>query len=201
MKRFRSLLASKIGLAQVAVFLAFAGNAGVAQAQSIQFKDSSIVVGQSTPSDIESLFGKPRITAPDQRNGEKIEIFGYNHTELTAAASKRITTAPVRQGIFTFFEGKVVGKTFFSSFAADSTGFDIAKAATVTAGMSKQQVIDLLGPSAGEGVYPVAKVRGHRVLLYNFSWAKGRAQLSERATIELNQGDQVVDVKIEAPEK
>jgi hypothetical protein len=198
---YLALRQMKLRLLKLICLLCVFGFAQTSMAQQTKFNDPSVVVGKSVPADIESLLGKPRLAVPGQRNGEKIDLYGYNYTETTGLASKRINTFPIRQVIFTFFEGKVVGKVFMSTFASDSTEFDMAKAGTVVQGMSKQQVIELLGPPTGEGVYPVAKTKGNRLIQYTFTWSKGRTHLTEKAAIELNESDQVVDVQVEATEK
>jgi hypothetical protein len=160
--------------------------------------DSQIILGKSTLSDLVTLVGQLRFTSDAVRNGEKVKIVGNVYEQAFAGSSVSGVFA-MNRTMYVLYRDTVVAKHYSSTFTSDTTTFDRAMARSITVGTLKQQLISMLGAASDEGVFPIAKIKGHQVLIYDFRYSRGGAAGNYRriATFDLDEGDRVSDINIE----
>jgi hypothetical protein len=160
--------------------------------------DSKLILGKSTLTDLVALVGQPRFTSYAIRNGEKIKILGNAYGQAYAGSSVPGVFA-MNRVMYTLHNDVVVAKQYSSTFIADTTNFDLAKARSITLGVPREQLILELGKPSGAGVFPVAKVKGRQLLIYDFGYSRGGAGRNYRrfAEFEIDENDRVSDMNIQ----
>jgi len=131
----------------------------------------SLVLGTTTMAEIRERFGKPRSEGSSTKDGCTMKTWTYAYARSRDLGGAHATgVVPARAISFTFFEDRLVGHTFVSSFEEDHTDFDETKLAQIQQGSSKRtDVIALLGQPRGKCIYPVAAGKGQEGLIYLYS--------------------------------
>lgn len=119
--------------------------------------DESLVLGQTTAQEIEQRLGSPSRTAETVRDGKRvvtrIYIFSVSPSSWGAVA---LDVTPWRTQSFHFFEDRLVGHDFVSSWKSDNTDFDAANVPKIQKGTSSRaDVAKLMGPPHGRLMYPM----------------------------------------------
>jgi hypothetical protein len=133
--------------------------------------EESLVLGTTTIFEIRERFGKPRGEGSTTRNGCSMKTLTYayaRHRDLGGAHAFGVV--PARGITFTFFEDRLVGHSFVSSFEEDHTDFDESKLVQIQQGSSKRpDVVALLGPPRGRCIYPMSADKGQEGVLYGYT--------------------------------
>lgn len=158
-----------------------------------------IVLGKTTQAEVLQRFGTPSRKGTETINGSVVETISYAYAAGGASLVGGVT--PGRSQAFHFLNGVVVGTVFISSFAADSTDFDAAKANAIAKGVTtRQQVLDLMGKPAGEYMYPMMDRQSDRGLVYSYLELKGTvfnpSISTKRLVVGYGPDDVVTDVKV-----
>lgn len=95
---------------------------------------------------------------------------------------------------FDFWNGKLYGYNFLSNFNSDSSNFDESKATQMERGRSTtDEVLDLLGPPTGQGVYPAIMDPSDRKFIYSYIAVQDQRRISKRLEILFSRDGKVRD--------
>lgn len=136
---------------------------------------NQLVYGSDTPESIKQKLGKPYQEAIVTINDRQFKTMNYAFASLGGTAVYKGVTAARSQGFY-FYQNKLVGHEFTSSWAVDSTDFDESKVRDIEKGTTTiQEVIELLGKPGGEYVYPLAKNETEKASVYIYNQTKSSA--------------------------
>lgn len=161
---------------------------------------SAIKLGVSSLNDVKSHVSGGRMYENDITiNGQPVHYLSYFHSKGAAFYG---VEGKMRYLSYLFYNDKLVGIEKSSRFDEDSTDFDVDKAKTIKNGMTRQQVVGILGNPSGEFIYPIAKNPGDTgIAYYNIAVRPvpfaGSLQTDHEARISLNNNNEVDDVFVE----
>ena len=96
-----------------------------------------------------------------------VERIGYTYSHASLAGGGAI--GRVRSLNLSFWNDRLVGYTFLSSFENDGTNFDENKVSSFVRGQTTRgQVESTLGHPGGESIYPLVAKQGTRALTYEY---------------------------------
>lgn len=148
--------------------------------------DAQLVVGKTTESAVITTLGKPNIKSAKVVNGESLNMDTYAYAKVGGKAALPGLT-PARSLALVFRNGVLVEKTYTSSFATDSTYYDVTKAKTIKPGMTIGDVENLLGKPSGEAIFP------KHMMEYVFTETKGFKSQRNLLAIEVDNNGKVVN--------
>jgi len=171
-------------LALVALLTACAG------VDFVKPPDDKLVLGSTTKSQVTTLMGEPNFKGQKVSNGESVEVNTYAYAQVGGEAVFAGVT-PARSVSLLYHNNLLVGKEYTSSFKADNTYFDPAKARSVKQGMKRSEVIALVGNPGGEHRYPLVANRSGKALVYAFTQTRGFSSQQTVLVVELDERDTV----------
>jgi len=130
-------------------------------------------LGQTTLTQFISLYGKPEREGSKVVNGEQIKDVVY---VFVATRGPVLFGAKVdgRSLAASFWQEKLVGYQFVSSFSSDSTAFNEARVNEIERGeWTSDDAIKAFGKPHGEMIYPLVEENGGRQLQYIFMGSMG----------------------------
>jgi hypothetical protein len=148
--------------------------------------DDQLVVGSTTMSDAISILGdNGRNRGIRDSSAGQLDTLAYVYgSALGEAVFPGIT--PVRALHLAFFENILVEKVFVSSFKSDSTYFSFNKARTIKPGMTRADVVAILGMPPGEHRYPLSPTMSGSGLVYKFHDSGPQVTYLTTFTVELD---------------
>lgn len=162
-------------IVKLAVTLAAIVLAGCAGTDFVRVADGALVIGQTSESEIRARLGAPYREGVVTKNERQIRsaVYAYASTGAEGAAAGVIAA---RSQAFFFFDDRLVGHEFTSSWKEDSTNFDGAKAAQIQKGRSTlADVTRLIGQPGGRYVYPMVPGESENAVNYVYSQTTGNA--------------------------
>ena len=163
---------SIVKFAAIAFSLFLAGCAGT---KFVRVADDSLVLGQTTQEQIKARLGAPYKEGGITKNGQTLKTASYAYSSAGGGADAQGVT-PARSQGFIFFNDKLVGYEFASSFKEDSTAFDGAKVSQIKTGEStRSDVVRLLGEPGGKYIYPLIPDANEEAINYMYNQTKGNA--------------------------
>lgn len=127
------------------------------------------VLGKTTMSEITARFGTPFNKAELQKNGQKVVVLNYAFATHDWGSLK-----PAREQSFSFYQDKLVGYGFWSSFKNDNTDFDGTKVAQLKTNVTTRvEVEQLLGPPGARCIYPVTPNQEEEEISYLYRQTRG----------------------------
>ena len=170
--RIDSARHTAMALALTGIALLMSGCAG---SNFVRPEPGKFVLGKTTENELSKALGKPYRVGTVEKNGKTIKSLAYAYANVGGETQHKGVTGARSEGFY-FFEGKLVGTEFSSSFKEDGTDFDETKAAKIEKGKStRADVIQMLGPSGGEYMAPLIASPTDRALVYTYTQAKGSA--------------------------
>lgn len=149
--------------------------AGCAGTDFQKLETGQLAYGIDTPETIKQKLGKPYREGTTTINEKQYKTISYAYASTGGSAAYKGVTAARSQGFY-FFQGKLVGHEFSSSWEIDSTDFDESKVSEIKEGTTTlQEVIELFGNPNGEYVYPLSKNENEMAKIYLYSQTKGSA--------------------------
>jgi len=134
---------------------------------------NQLVYGTDTPETIKQKLGKPSREGTITKNEKQFQTMSYAYASGRGSAAYKGVTAARGQGFY-FFQNKLVGHDFSSSWKVDSTDFDESKISGIKEGNTTiHEVIELLGNPDGEYIYPLATNETEKAKVYLYSQVKG----------------------------
>ncbi len=148
---------------------------GCAGTNFVRVADDAVVLGQTTSEQITARLGSPYREGTVTKNDQQIKTSSYAYASVGGEAAAEGVTAARSQGFY-FFNNKVVGYEFTSSWKEDSTNFDSAKVSQINKGEStRSDIVRLFGNPGGKYIYPVIPNSGEDAVNYLYSQTKGSA--------------------------
>ena len=138
---------------------------------------ASFALGSTTEAEIHQRFGNPYGQTTSSVGDRVVTTLQYTYAE------PRTGVIPARAMTYSFYEGRLVGFDYSSSFAADETNFDDKVVKRIKRGeTTRTEVLAIAGPPTGQFIYPTpqATVPGRRAYVYGYS----RSERLAPATIE-----------------
>lgn len=149
--------------------------AGCAGTNFVRVTDEALVLGQTTQAQISARLGSPYLEGVVTKNEQQLKTASYAYASTGGEAAAEGVTAARSQGFY-FFNDKLVGYEFSSSWKEDSTDFDSGKVSQIKKGEStRHDVVRLLGNPGGKYIYPVIPNANEEALNYLYSQTKGSA--------------------------
>ncbi|MDR1423553.1 MAG: hypothetical protein LBI92_02965 [Azoarcus sp.] len=148
---------------------------GCAGTNFVKPDPASFTLGQTTKQEVIKQMGKPYRIGSMLKNGVTLETTVYAYARSGGAALYP-RVIPARSQGFYYLNGTLVGTEFTSSFKDDATDFDEAKVGMIEKEKTtRAEVVQLLGTSGGEYIFPLAANPNDRALVYLYSQTKGSA--------------------------
>ena len=126
---------------------------------------ASFALGSTTEAEIRQRFGNPYGQTTSRVGDQVVTTLQYTYAE------PRTGVIPARAMTYAFYEGRLVGFDYSSSFAADETNFDEKIANRLKRGeTTRAEVLAIAGPPTGQFIYPTpqAPVPGRRAYVYGY---------------------------------
>ena len=163
---------------------------------------STLRNGQTTYAQATASFGKPFAEGSAIKNDKTVKTVSYAYASL-GGKPIRDGVVPARAMGLYFYEDKLVGYEFMSSWAEDHTDFDQTKTSQIAKGQTTQaEVVNLLGKPSGYVVYPMIKATAGQAAVYAYLEVSGGpfARKSYRKTLIVSFDDTgvVTDVDFSA---
>lgn len=159
----------------ITVFIAIVLNACAAGTDFKRIEISQITYGSDTPETIKQKLGKPNSEGTITKNEKQFQTMTYSYASGRGSAAYKGVTAGRGQHFY-FFQNKLVGHLFTSSWEVDSTDFDESKIGEIKEGDTTiQEVIELLGSPHGEFIFPMAWNETDKAKIYSYLQVKGSA--------------------------
>jgi len=128
-----------------------------------------------TPKTIKQKLGNPYSEGTIAKNGKQFKTISYAYASGRGSGAYQGVTPGRSQGFY-FFQNKLVGHEFTSSWEVDSTDFDESKISEIKEGNTTiQEVIELLGSPNGEYIFPLTTNETEKAKVYLYSQVKGSA--------------------------
>ena len=157
----------------VTVFIAVFLTACAAGTNFQKLEVNQLVYGSDTPETIKQKLGEPYSEGTITKNEKQFKTMSYAYASGRGSAAYKGVTAGRGQGFY-FFQNKLVGHDFTSSWEIDSTDFDESKISEIKEGSTTiQEVIELLGSPDGEYIFPLATNETEKAKVYSYSQVKG----------------------------
>src|SRR5262245_49644849 len=156
------------GLVMLHLILSLAGCAG--GQMFARPSDKSLTLNTTKYQDVVAKYGPPADEGTHARNQRVFKTVNYRYAEGRIRGNAyQDGVTPGKKLICYFLDDTLVGFYFSSSFKDDHTNFDHLKANSIKRGETTQAaLIELLGPPAGEFIYPFATNAGDRELMYYY---------------------------------
>jgi hypothetical protein len=167
-----SMRSSVMKFSVVAFALFLVGCAGT---KFVRVADEALVLGQTTQEQIKDRLGSPYREGVVTKNDQQLRTASYAYASAGGEAAADGVTAARSQGFY-FFNGKLVGYEFLSSWKGDSTDFDSGKVSQIKKGEStRSDVVRLLGHPGGKYIYPLIPNTSDEAVNYLYHQTKGSA--------------------------
>jgi len=138
---------------------------------------ASFALGSTTEAEVRQRFGNPYGQTTSRVGDRVVTTLQYTYAE------PRTGVIPARAMTYSFYEGRLVGFDYSSSFGADETAFDEEVVKRIKRGeTTRTEVLAIAGPPTGQFIYPTpqATVPGRRAYVYGYS----RSERLAPATLE-----------------
>jgi outer membrane protein assembly factor BamE (lipoprotein component of BamABCDE complex) len=184
---------------KLAAILMFVFLASCAGTNFVRVADDSLVLGQTTQTQIRSKLGNPYREGTVTKNDQQLKTLSYAYSTAGGSPDAEHVT-PARSQGFYFREDILVGYEFTSSYKQDSTGFDGQKVAQIKKGVStRSDVLRIMGNPGGQYMYPLIKNPKEKGINYLHHQTKGSAYnlkfYQKTLVVTFNAQDIVSDVE------
>lgn len=176
---------------------------GCAGTQFKRAEPETLKNGEMTYAQVVERMGEPRSRGQALKNNKQVTTAGYSYAEAGGKSVRDEVVASKTQ-MFFFFDDRLVGHVFTSTWAEDHTRFDDTKLSQIAKGRTtKEEVIGLLGKPSGYYRYPMIDAATGEALVYLYVQVakKGFMNLgvsNKEAVITLDERGVVSDVKFES---
>ncbi|WP_297477074.1 outer membrane protein assembly factor BamE [Ferrovum sp.] len=172
------------------VLVATVALTGCAPTDFVQPGQQKITLGESTYEDVlrvsDHNHPPKEVNIASPFNGKTLHVVSYTVPYVYSKGEDSAKmTIQRRSENYLFYNNVLIGMTYDSTFNDNSTEFDEDKAAKVKVGMTKQQVISLVGKPSGRVIYPAAKNPGDTGFLYEYTHGEFVGVFATRSVQEL----------------
>lgn len=157
------------------LFLSLTMMVGCAGTDFKRLTGDEFAFGQDSSQTIRSKLGKPYREGVITKNDKQFKTMAYAYASTGGEPAYKGVTAARSQGFY-FYEDKLVGHEFLSSWAVDSTDFDESKISEIKKGVTTiDEAIALLGQPGGEYIFPLVANESEKAKVYMYNQTKGSA--------------------------
>lgn len=126
----------------------------------------SLVVGETTKSEVLARYGQPWKTRSNKVNEHSIENLVYAYSD---GGDPLVTGVKPTRALDVFFQkGTLVGYAFMSSYKSDHTDFDETQVKRLKEGDGCDKVAEIFGPAPTTFIYPMTNEQGTKVQSYGY---------------------------------
>ncbi len=148
---------------------------GCAGGKFTKLEANQLKYEEDTTGSIRQALGKPYREGVITKNDAQFKTLTYAYASTGGKAIYKGVTAARSQGFY-FFEDKLVGNEFTSSWAEDATDFDESKVKQIKKGVTTiSEVIDIFGAPGGQYIYPLIPEKTEQAKVYMYNQTKGSA--------------------------
>ena len=158
---------------------------GCAGTDFVRPKSEELRLGVTKKEEVLKRMGDPRVKGSAVVSGESVDSVNYVYASMGAEPYASGVTG-VRAIELVFWKDTLVAHQFISSMKADATHFPKDKATQVKEGMTRQQVLQLLGEPSGRAVFPVISERDGEGMMYSYVETRGFTSHQRRLAVELD---------------
>jgi hypothetical protein len=156
----------------VALALVVAGCAGSSFTRQ---PDEALVLGRTSYPEIRERLGSPYREGTLVKNGKQLKTLTYAYATTGGMPAYDGVVATRSQGFY-FFEDKLAGYEFVSTWKDDLTDFDGGKVAEIkNSSSTRAEVIRLIGAPGGKYAYPMIANADEQADVYLYAHVKGSA--------------------------
>jgi len=136
----------------------------------VRIPDEAMTLGLTTSEQITARLGPPGRAGYVIKNGQQMESLIYFFGTSGEGSGNPEAAGASRSQAFYFFNKKLVGYEFASSWKKDSTNFDSRKVAKIKKGEStKDDVVRLFGKPGGKYIYPIIPNKDEEAVNYFYN--------------------------------
>ena len=147
--------------------------AGCAGKDFVRPEADAFRLGETTYSQVVQQLGEPRKSGDVVKNDKTVKSITYVYASR-ASEPAEADVIPARGLTYYFYEDKLVGQEFLSSFKADSSNFDETRVGSIRKGeTTRAQVIQTLGTPTASFVSPIAKSTAGETIGYGYTTVRG----------------------------
>ena len=141
--------------------------AGCADGPVLRSTSDSFVLGRTTLAEVAGHYGWASKSWDRIFRNKTVHIVMYLQASDSSDKPYRLGLSATRAARYYFVENILIGHDFDSSWASDTTDFDMTLIERVKEGQStRAQVVDLLGKPVGYYKYPLIEEQAHEALVY-----------------------------------
>lgn len=149
--------------------------AGCAGTDFVRVTDDTLVLGKTTSEQVIARLGSPYREGVVTKNDQQIKTASYAYAS-TGGEAVAADITPARSQGFYYFDNRLVGYEFSSSWKSDSTNFDGGKVTQIKKGEStRSDVVRLLGNPGGKYIYPLIPGKDEEAVNYVYNHVTGGA--------------------------
>jgi len=182
----------------ILIIAAFVGGCFTVGAVFTPPSPDSLHLGRTTANELVAMVGSAAPVTETTLKGKVVQCMDYD--SFKAGLTSQGKGLLGRSASYCFTDGVLVGYVLTSNIESESTDFDAGKARSIKPGMTRADVIRLLGPPAGGAIYPICDVGNGSQLRYSYTGYTGslstKKTVVKDAYIELDASNVVVDVRV-----
>ena len=153
----------------LAMALSLAGCASSASSRP----DHDLMLGRTSRQEILQRLGTPYREGALTKNGKQLKTMTYAFGAMGGTPARQGVSPERGQGFY-FFEDKLAGYDFQSSWKEDQTDFDATKLREIKKGVStRADVARLIGRPGGKYAYPMIANQNEQADVYLYAETKG----------------------------
>jgi hypothetical protein len=139
-------------------------------AKFVRQADQELALGQTTYQQLIQRLGKPLKEGVEVRNSCQLKNIAYAYTREMGGTPLNEGAILMRIQAFNFFQDKLVGYNYISTYKDDHTDFDNTKISEIKKGSTtKEDVIRLFGNPGGKLIYPAIPDKDGLGFKYSYS--------------------------------
>lgn len=194
----RKILTMRMGIL-IAILLTGCASVGT---NFVRIPDNILVLGKTTKLEIISQLGPPAAEGTSTTiSGKKLEWIRYTYA-YTGGVSVDEGRVPARAQHLNFFENRLVGYGYISSFKTDATNFDHSKVPEIKTGIStRNDVQRLIGLPGGKSIYPLVINPDEDAVTYSYVEKTESGTRFKNLQVTFNKRGIVTDVVYKQPER
>jgi len=133
----------------------------------------SFKLGQTSYEQVVGKMGEPKSVSDAMRNGKPIKSIVYSYANANGQPLEEGVT-PYRGMTYFFYNDRLVGEQFISSFKSDNSNFDDSLIDRIKKGQTtRAEVIQLFGPPSASFIAPMVKETSGDAIGYSYQAIRG----------------------------
>ncbi len=158
---------------------------GCAGTNFIRITDNRLVLGETTSDQIKASLGAPYKESVIFRNNQRLNKISYAYANATVNSGSN-SIIPARSQGFYFYNNKLVGYDFTSSWEEDNTNFDDTQISQIIKDKSTyKDAIDIFGKPGGKYLYPLIPAKNGYAVIYLYCQSNKGIGINVKSTTKL----------------